>query len=519
MKYKLFLLILINIFIFNSCDILRTSLFEVVSWAPGGGYHPEPENISVTLKFSHKPHKASVERNFSLNGNGNRIRGNFQWKDKSVKFLPLTPLEKNTDYTISLSADTRNTEGLSMDEAFNRDFTTRQDTGRPELISCYPSMYTEIDDLRTQVKFEFSLPVPLKSLYENISFNPSMPGLWILEDDGEIISSGKPLSFGKLAIFTPSEQWKQNTRYEIFLSSSLTDANGTNVRSDFKSIFTTGTDRELPYLISANRITKNKDIIKLTPDKGFSSAAELPVENNGWEKEDKLLLVFSKQVDALSVKNYLSAENGPNLVMETFPGYETEIQFKFENMPVYESRFTLRVKTGIQDALRNETKDEYIFKVFFNGKFSKPPKLEGIRIPMSPRNETNCNPVYFNADSPYQTILIKDENYPSGEGVGTWIELYFITAEEASIDIFSVMEHFRIDTSNNVITFSPRHIKTNNFTIPEPHPGLEKLQRIEIAGNLVNSTNYGIINFLISSGLKDNLGNRSEETFTIPLIK
>jgi len=507
MKYKLFYLILISIFTFNSCDILRTSLFEVTSWTPGKGYHSEPENIVISLNFSNKPFKASVEKNFTLYGNGNAVKGNFVWKGKRVTFLPLSPLEKNTDYAIGLSADTRNTEGLSMDEAFNRDFTTRQDNKRPELISCYPSMFAEINELRTQVKLEFSAPVRLNSLYENISFNPSMTGFWILQNED------------KLAVFTPSEPWKQNTRYEILLSVSLTNLNGMNMRNDFKSIFTTGTDHDLPYLLNANRITKNNEIVQLTPDKGFSGAAEFPVENNGWEKEDKFLLVFSKPVDSLSVKNYLSAENGPNLVLETLPRYETEILFRLENIPAYESRFSLRIKPGIRDNAGNETKDEYIFKVFFNGKYSKPPKLEGIRIPMSPRNKTNYNPVYFNADSFYQTILIKDENYPSGETVGTWIELYFSAAEEASIDIFSVMECFRIDTSNNVITFSPNQIKTNNFTIPGQQPGTESFQRIEVAGNLINSTNYGIINFQISSGLKDSLGNKNEESFNIPLIK
>ena len=507
MKKIIIIILLLYIFIINSCDILRTSIFEVISWTPGEGYHAEPEDIVVSISFSHEPHIASVERNFSLTGNGNRIRGKFQWETKKLTFIPLTPLDKNTDYSISLSADSHDTEGLSIDEAFNRDFTTRAGSDRPEIISCYPSMYAEINEPRTPVKLEFSLPVPLNILYENISFTPSMQGFWILENDS------------KLATFTPSEPWIENTRYEIFISSSLTDTNGMNIRNDYKSVFTTGTDKELPYLVSANRVTKNNDCIQLAPDKGFSSAAELPVENISWEKEDKILLVFSKPVDNLSVKNYISAENGPNLVLESFPGYKTEILFKFEKTPVYESRFTIRVKPGIQDNAKNTTKEDYFFRIFFNGKYSKPPELAGIRIPMAPQNENDYEPVFIGADSLFQIIPITDENYPSSKIISTWIEVYFVTAEGASIDLFSLMEHFRIDTSNNVITFSPRQIKTNNYTISLPHPGTEKFQRIEIAGNLINTTNYGIINFQISSGLKDNLGNRNEKAFNIPLIK
>jgi hypothetical protein len=36
---KLFLLIIL-FFISASCDILRFSRFEVISWVPGSGYHP-----------------------------------------------------------------------------------------------------------------------------------------------------------------------------------------------------------------------------------------------------------------------------------------------------------------------------------------------------------------------------------------------------------------------------------------------------------------------------------------------
>jgi hypothetical protein len=81
------------------------------------------------------------------------------------------------------------------------------------------------------------------------------------------------------------------------------------------------------------------------------------------------------------------------------------------------------------------------------------------------------------------------------------------------------MELFRIETSNNVLTFSPRQIKTNGFSAPEPEKGWENFERIEIAGILTNSTNFGIVNFQISPGLTDSLGNKSEKQFRISLVK
>ncbi|MCL2184362.1 MAG: Ig-like domain-containing protein [Treponema sp.] len=509
MKLVLYFLFLISLIEFTSCDILRFSQFEIVSWTPAEAYHSEPENIFISLTFSDNPHKASVERNFSLTGDGNRIRGKFLWEGKKISFLPFLPLEKNTDYIISLTSDARNTEGLSLDEAFNCKFTTRADSERPVLVSCYPSMYAKLDNQRSEVRLEFSLPVSLKTLYENVSFNPPAAGFWLLEDSG------------RTAVFTPAEPWTQNKYYEIKINSSLTDNNGMNVRNDFTSNFSIGTDQEIPYLLYAQRLLKSGELIDLFSDKGFSGIthAEFPIENHDWEKDDRLLLVFSKPVDSLSVKNYISIEDGPGLVMENSNGFKNEFVFKFDNKPVYGSRFTIRIKPGIKDSAENETKDEYIYKIFANGKYSKPPELAGIRIPMSPNNESNFNAIFFPLDTVFGIIPISDEHYPSGESVKTWIELYFYAAEGASVDLFSVMELFRTDTSNNVITFSPRQIKIDNFKITEHENGFEDCIRVEIIGNLTNSTNYGLINFQIANGLKDNLGNKNENSFTISLVK
>jgi len=502
---KLCLLVLSVICLF-SCDILRSTPFEVTSWSPGEGYHSSPENLVVSLSFSLDPDRDSVERRFSLNGNNGKVKGNFHWSGKKVTFVPVTPLEKNDDYSLSLSAEAHDTSGLSMDTAFEKNFTTRPGEERPFLISFSPSMYEEIDDLRTEVRLCFSIPVALSSLYENVTFNPSMAGSWRQEEDD------------KLAIFTPSVPWTKNKRYEIRYSTSLTDNKGMNTGNDFKSIFITGTDKEIPFLLQANRITKDGEYIPLERDTtGFTGAAEQFTENSGWEKEDRLSLVFSEPVDSASVKNSLIVEDAPSVFSETTPGFNSEFIFYFDTAPSYKSRFVFRIKSGVKDGAGNECKEEYIYRIFANGEASKPPRLAGLRMPMSPQDNNDL--VFFGTDEIFMDLPISDDNYPSKTSVRTWIELYFDTAQGASINIFSVMELFRIETSNNVLTFFPNKIKTDNFTVSEPQEGFEKCERVEITGNLTNSIYFGIVNFIIGSGLKDSLGNKNEKTFRISTIK
>jgi len=515
MKNKLCVLFLI-IISFSSCDLLRRSQFEIISWTPGGGYHSKPEEISVTLTFSRDPDPASVERNFSLTGNGTRVKGAFLWNGSRMIFSPTAPLQINTDYVINVSADAHDIKGLSMDEAFTCDFTTRSDNEHPVLLSYYPEMYCEISDPRTEVKLLFSVPVSLSTLYDNVSFNPSMAGSWRLEEGG------------KLAVFSPAEPWTKNRKYEIRFSASLTDKNGMNIGNDFLSVFSVGTDHEAPYLLYAKRLEKNGEAFTLNAG-GFTGAAELSAENHDWEKDDRLLLVFSKPVDSLAVKNYLNVENAAGLVMENShlitegKGYSAEFIFKFDSIPVYESRFAFRLKPGVKDLSGNESKDEYIFRIFANGKKSKPPVLKGFRMPMTP-GKSSRNYFYAGADSIFKLIPIADENYPSGESIHTWIEFYFETAEgtdgeKASIDLFSLMELFRVETSNNVLTFSPRQVKADNFSDAAPHPEWESFVRLEIAGNIVNSTNYGLVVFNIGAGLKDSFGNKNENSQKISLVK
>jgi hypothetical protein len=138
---------------------------------------------------------------------------------------------------------------------------------------------------------------------------------------------------------------------------------------------------------------------------------------------------------------------------------------------------------------------------------------------MAPASGTDLELVCFGTDSLYEIIPITDGSYPSAEGIKTWIELYFITAEGASINPFSLMELFRIETSNNVLAFSPRQIKTEKFSVTDPHSGWEDYQRLEIAGILTNSINFGIVNFQIAAGLLDNLGNKNEKLLRISLLK
>ncbi|MCL2065921.1 MAG: Ig-like domain-containing protein [Treponema sp.] len=504
-----FILLFIPLY-FSSCDILRSSPFEVLRWSPGEHYHADPHEIAVSLSFSHEPDRQSVERHFSMSEDNGSVKGVFLWEGKKMLFIPLAPLEKNRDFILTLSAEAKSTAGLSMDKGFTGCFTTRPASLRPFLVSFYPGMNEEIDDTRVEVNLIFSVPVSHGSLYDNVSFVPAKNGSWRLEDGGH------------RAIFTPFEPWAQHRRHELHVSASLAEIYGMSMGKDFISTFVTGTDHEDPVLVEAWRLTSgNSSVLLEAGTAGILGGSGTLIENRGWEKNDRLLLKFSKPVDSLSVNSCLSAEGAAGLVMDTAPLFNKDFIFSFETIPVYESRFTIRLKEGVKDFAGNESEDEYVFRIYANGSQSMPPVLAGIRLPMAPGSLTDPDLVSFDVNSLFEHLPVADgvNNFPSGEEVRTWIEFYFFTAPGASIDQFSFMELFRIDTSNNVLAFSPRQVKTGGFSVSQPAGEWQNLVRIELTGILVNSTNFGVVNFHIQSGLKDSYGNKNEKTFIVSLLK
>jgi hypothetical protein len=496
------LFFILSLAYFASCDMLRFSPFEVSSWSPGTGSFADPQAISLSLEFSHDPERTSVEKNLSVSEDGNKIKGVFRWKGRKVSFIPVSPLEMNRDYTLNLSADAHDLRGLSLDQAFKGFFTTRPDQGRPVLLSFFPGMYEVVDNPHQEVRLVFSREVPIISLCDNVSFSPAMTGSWDI--------------MGSEAVFTPLEQWTHGKRYELHISEYLSGSNGMSMGRDFSSVFVVGMDQEKPKLSGAWRLAEDGGRELLGEDIPGAFA-----ENSGWEKADRLLLAFSKPVDILSVKNCVNVQGAAALVAISTNGFYDEAVFAFERIPAYESRFSVTVKPGIMDTRGNESEGQHLFRVYANGPDSMPPALVGIRIPMAPGKAQDREIKSYATNALFADLPINDgdDRYPYDKGVETWIECYFETAPDALIDQFSLMELFRVNTSNGVLTFSPRNIRSSNFSVAAPEPGWEGFQRIEIRGLLINTVNSGVVNIEIASGIRDSKGNVNDKLFRISLLK
>ena len=515
-RQKLLFALIMILFLFFSCDILRDSPYEVLAWTPGEGFHDDPSSIRISLLLSHESDKARTEQAFSLTGDKKTISGVYVWEGSRLNFNPVHPLEAGRDYVITLGTGAQDTRGLSLEKKFEASFTTSLSGAKPVITSTEPSDKGNVSGSRGGLRIMFTVPVPLGSCIDFISFFPSTSGSWRLEDGG------------KTAYFTPRDPWQAGILYRVNVDSGFKGVSGDVIGSEYITFFSLASDMEKPILECANAlfptgensVTREEIAIeRILPGMPGHFSLNDFLE---WENHTRLELIFSKPVDLGSLRNLLATEPPVSLIMESEPVFSDRAIFRFAEIPRWGSSFLFRLSSGIKDINGNVSDDEYLFRINCNGPLSKPPALAGIRLPMAPGNsDGEYDPKTYSPADLFKDLPIKtgEDHFPFGEAVPIWIELYFETAPETEIDLFSLMEFFRVDATNQALTFSPLSIRTEDFVWAEPVSGWENFQRIEVYGLLTNSTNSGIVSFRVLSGLRDKRGNRSSTDFRISLLK
>lgn len=481
-----------------SCDLLRGRPFEVAAWSPGEGFHDSvPEKIS--LSFTLEPDRLSVERAFSLTEDGNPVTGSFFWNNSVFYFIPAAPLEKNRDYLVGLGTGAQDRQGLSLERSFDAPFTTRPQASRPFLIESVPPDGGTIcgrEPIRLRFSGAMKRPSPA-----SLSFSPSCSGVWDLEEDGFC------------AVFTPSEPWINGRNYRLAVDASLSSSRALSLGQSFNLHFSAGSDTGGPVLLAAYALDGGVRTAQLVS--GFEYA--------GWERYYALELVFSEPVDTASAAAALDTEPSLGIVSGSPPGFGDDLVFRFKTEPAWETPYVINLNNTVKDAAGNSSAEKTSFRIRTAGPRSKPPSLAGIRVPMNPSASSNSETLGFAPENILDDLPLESSVFPFDTPVPFWVELYFDTARNeinsASINQFSLMNRFKFGATNNALSFSPREIRTSDFSVEDPAPGRNGLFRAEIRGMITNRPYAGMITIEMGAGLEDSFGNKSAEAFRILLLK
>jgi hypothetical protein len=480
--------VLLVSFVLLSCDILRTSPFEVAGWSPGEGYRDPNNGAAVSVWFSHDPLKSSVERSFEFSEDGVKLSGRFSWAHEKMTFTPSSPLRDGCDYTVVVNTDAQDTEGISLEKRFEGRWTTRPLEGRPAITATVPGDNGIIAPGRAKIVVAVSTLVSINAFTNHVSFSPQMKGSWAL-DSGE-------------AVFTPDTAWKRGTTYTMTIGASFENAAGKTLGKDFVSRFTADGETVPPELTSVAVLDKNGD--RVERGGGEWTLAGLPAENSGWETGYKLLFRFSEKVDLVSFKKAVSVVPSLSFAVDAADtadagrGFSDAALLSFTESPAFGQRYLVHLESGVKDEAGNESAAPASFRLYVNGAKSKPPSLQSIEIRSG---GLSCG---FTLDDHFENLTITSDEEAE-------ITLRFDTAPGADIDLYSLMECFGFSATNNAASFQAASIAYG--TGGESRPAV-------ITGALTNKAiEHGVITISVGAGVLDTYGNKQTKAQKIVLLK
>ncbi len=211
----------------------QAEAFRIVSVTPIEDSSTVPVDTKIEMKFSRPIAEASLQQNlFALHGmiDHRPVRGTLKYEDDSYTaiFTPLTHLDYETHYMVSLHHNVTDQSGTHLHETFEWTFFTASPP--PRLTSHEPrDKATEVSpDVTIRVRFENEMDA---STLNSSSFRLS-------DTNGQSIAGGIKYEDG-VATFKPGATLALNTTYRVTLTTDVADTTGTPLDEALTWSFTT----------------------------------------------------------------------------------------------------------------------------------------------------------------------------------------------------------------------------------------------------------------------------------------
>ncbi len=492
----------------NSCNLLCLAPLAIVGWTPGPGFHVASD-ARISLTFSAEPDSVSAEGAFSLVCDGEPVAGYFEWDGMLMSYVPLGPLAANAEYRLTIGADVRTSRGCSMEHAFEVRFTTRPEYDRPWVVATNPEAFGSLSTPDGSVVVQFSEALDRGAFGAALDFVPPISGDWHLDETGSV------------AIFRPRNSWQPGLTYRLDISPDLIDASGNRMGRDYSTEFTCGSDHVAPVLVSVGAVDADGvDVMAFDLD---DPRDFIITSNHGVETSWSMRLHFSEPVSLRTLASRLVCDGGPALTLATAGEASDIAVFNFEQRPSFGSCLVVRALPGIQDVAGNATIDEVVWRMSMDGPASAPPRLLGVRLPLTPGAEETGDRqlVSFGIDQPFRTIALtgEPEGYPVGVPTMVTIELYLDIAAGAALDRLAIMQSFGITATNGAIEFQPLRVELGGFESVPPCEPWSSCAVTRVSGALTNRASSGVVTISLAAGLHDSLGNTMARPQSLPLLK
>jgi hypothetical protein len=487
-----------------ACSLLLPAPLSIVTWSPGTD-HPALASLEVWIEFSVAPDPAKAEQAFSLTENGRAVSGRFSWAANRMRFEPNQPFSPGNDYAMTVGQSVETSAGSSLEKEFLFEFTTREETGRPRIVSLIPADGSALADRSAPITVGFSEPVDPATFYAAFSIAPKVAGAFSWAPD--------TLS----CTFAPVEQYAWQTEYSITIRAGLSDASGNTLAEDFHARFTVGTDTTAPFLNAVTNAVSGAA-------GGVTALADDPADaivtvTSGWEAAWGFVISFSEPVMRDAIERYVSFEPGWVFRIASTAVSDSAYILQPTQRLSYGTLYSLTVRKGIPDTQGNVTDQDSVYRFLVNGNASTPPAPARLRFLTNP-TQPPASAVYadYAPDDAFSGLALDPSEYPVSATRRSHFDIYLSTALGASIDPISVMESLSFAATNGCASISIVAVQVSGFTDPQPlaNPGTAVVRAIV---DISNHSASGVVTLHLADSFEDSFGNPMAEALALPLLK
>ena len=302
-------------------DLQHMTAPEIISIEPEGEIL-EADNVdSVTIRFSEKMNRPSVEAAFSLNDEfEGDLDGIFSWEENRMQFTPYYGFSPDREYRISLKNDAEDRYGNSLDRDWFHLFSTGSDTVPPVLLSADPADLSALSGKRQELNLSFSEAVNKESFRISFSISPDILIDQEWNDTGDSVT------------ITPLEDYEEGEDYRITLSTDLEDLCCNAQEEEVELYYKAWTRTDLQ--LSSFTVDTSTDLLDYNSNSGAI--------NEGLFQGNRLQGTLSRAADYEERNNLITLK--PSL-LHTIDWSEDYIEFEltFKEPPVYNGYYDLSV--------------------------------------------------------------------------------------------------------------------------------------------------------------------------------
>lgn len=483
-----------------SCKFFTMEPLRITGYSPERQVVPVESIDSVSVTFSADASQVLAESAFSLEENGVKMTGKFEWVGgRKLVFRPYKPFSMTSRYLISVSTAAEDTDGNSLEKAFEHEFRGLPDIERPRITNITPLNNSRIDTVEPLIEITFSEPMNRTSVLDGVSFSPAIDGFFVESPDLQTFT------------YRLEESLSWQTWYTITIRDSVEDAAGNTQGALHTCSFYTGTDSEDLAIIS---VAASTPALALIPDDPATPQEEV---TEAIEKDSDIILLFSNPVDKETVPGNISISPAISMDFEWNEDGD-ELTVSLSKPFVYNLLYTLSINSALADIQGNTLRESSTYNIRTNGPGSRPPAVTRAEL-------TNT----FSSSVPVQPLtllepLMNFDFHPDlcSSACYGFLDLYISIADGATISQFQFLSSFSASAENASVT--PIACQTGagisyhaaEFP-PDTIPGTEVIRIILEIDNSqgVYNDKPGKISFSLDNSFKDSLDNYLPETWAI----